>query len=145
KDNTPPLPAEQLAHALTCYRKLKQLKPDWVTGDVTQAVMTELKRSKREDDAKALYLELVKEAVTVAKVQAALTVAAGRNDLDTCAELFARLERLQPPAKSASALSQLPSRQASSNLVTLMGKRADAKQFADVRAVADLYLTSVRK
>ena len=29
KDNTPPLPADQLAHAVACFRKLKQTKPEW--------------------------------------------------------------------------------------------------------------------
>ncbi|HTK75342.1 MAG TPA: tetratricopeptide repeat protein, partial [Gemmataceae bacterium] len=145
KDNTPPLPADQLAHALACYRKLKQTKPDWINSAVTQMVMTELKRAKEEDKEKALYQELVKSANTVNNVIAALAMAANRNELEVCFQLFGRLEKLQPPVKAAAALAQLPTRQAYSSLLTLMGRRADAKQFVDARSVLDLYLTTVRR
>src|SRR5262249_11281739 len=45
RDSPPPLPPDQLAHALAGYRKLKQVKPDWVNSGITQMVMTELKRA----------------------------------------------------------------------------------------------------
>src|SRR5262249_48161539 len=129
KDNTPPLPADQLAHALACFRKLKQTKPDWVNSAVTQMVMTELKRAKKEDEEKALYQERVKPANTVTDAMAVLSLAANRNELDTCVQLFTRLDKLQPPVRAAAALTQLPTRQAYPSLITLMRRRADAKQF----------------
>jgi tetratricopeptide (TPR) repeat protein len=145
KDNTPPLPADQLLHALACYRKLQQVKPTWATNFITQSVMAELKRAKRDDEEKAIYQELVAGADTVAKVQTALGVAAARNDKETCYALYAKLEKLQPAAKKASALGQLPTRLAWSSLQTLMGRRADAKDFADSRAVLDLFLSTARR
>ena len=65
--------------------------------------------------------------------------------METCVELFRRIERLQPPVKSASALGQLPSRQASSTFVTLMGRLADDKRLDETRTVLDIYLASVRR
>lgn len=145
KDSTPPLPADQLAHAMTCYRKLKQVKPDWVTSAVTKAVLTELKRAGKEGEEKTVYQDLLKEANTVARVQAALAVATERNDLETTVDLLAKLERLQPPVKTTATLNQLPTRQAYSTLTQLMYKRADDKKLADVRTVADTYLALARR
>src|SRR5207245_2647507 len=80
KDNTPPLPADQLAHLLGCYRKLKQLKPEWVTSAyVTPVVMTELKRAKREDEEKTLYREMQSAATTSDKIREVIGVAADRD------------------------------------------------------------------
>src|SRR5207237_9989008 len=93
----------------------------------------------------ALYQELVKDANTVNDVIALLALAANRNELDTCLQLFARLEKLQPPVKASGALAQLPTRQPYSSLIILMRRRADAKQFADARSVMDLYLTTIRR
>ena len=62
KDNTPPLPADQLTHAVDCFRKLKQQKPDWATGTVAQAVMAELKR------AKVTYEEFADKATVAGKL-----------------------------------------------------------------------------
>ena len=66
-------------------------------------------------------------------------------DLDTVLELFDRLARLQPAAKTSAALAQLPTRQTSYTLVTLLGKRMDEKKPADALKVLDLYLATARK
>jgi tetratricopeptide (TPR) repeat protein len=145
KDNTPPLLNDQLDHALASFRKLKQIKPDWATSAVTTALLTELRRAKRSDEEKAVYRGIVEEANTLSKVSAALPVAADRKDVETCVELFGRLERLQPPVKNASGLGQLPSRQAHYTFVTLMGRLAEEKRLAEARKVLDLYLASVRR
>ena len=144
-DTTPPLPQDQLDHALASFRKLKQTKPEWVTASITIGLLTELRRAKRADEEKAVYQGIVQDANTLSKVQAALGVAAERKDVGTCVELFARLERLQPAVKSASALGQLPARQTSHTFVTLMGRLAEDKRLADVRKVLDMYLASVRR
>jgi tetratricopeptide (TPR) repeat protein len=145
KDKTPPLPQDQLAHALDCYRKLKQMKPDWVTDDVTQTVLTELKRAKRVDEETAIYKDFLKNATTVEKVTGALNLAVERSDVDGAVELFTRMDRLQAPAKTASGRSQLATRQVWRDLLELMGKRADSKQYADILRVLDLYLDTTRK
>lgn len=145
KDSTPPLSAEELAHVLACHRKLEQVRPEWLTSDVVSTVMTELKRAGREDDEKALYQDLLRKATTVARVQQALNLAAERNDLAACQELFARLEKLQPAIKTSASLTQLPTRQLASTLVTLMGRRADDRQFGDVRQLLDLFLATARR
>ena len=144
KDTTPPLPADQLTHALDCYRKLQKAKPTWATQFVTRSVITELKRAKREDDEKAIYKELVDGADTISKVQTALEIAAERGDKGTCYALYAKLEKLQPAVKKASALGQLPTRSAY-QLLTLMGRLSEAKDFAEVRAVGNLYLSTARR
>ena len=103
---------DQLAHLIACFQKVKQTKPEWVTTEIALAVMTELKRAKRPGDETAVYRELVTSAGTVEQVRIALGIAADRNDLETALDLFARLERLQPPVGAASSLAQLPTRQA---------------------------------
>ena len=146
QDQTPPLPADQLGQVLDCYARLKKAKPEWATSQVAQSVMTELKRAGRAKEEKALYDEMIKDSsTTVAKLRLALGVAADRKDLEGCLALFSKLEKLQPPPKTSAALNQLPTRQASNNLVTLMGKLADDKRFADVLKVLDLYLATARK
>src|SRR5207253_662887 len=93
KDTTPPLPPDQLAYLTACYKKLKQLRPEWVvTGSVTPVVMAELKRAKKEDEEAALYRELLAAAVTPDAVRTALSLAADRDDLTAATELFARLD-----------------------------------------------------
>ncbi len=145
KDTTPPLPADQLDHALASFHKLKQIKSNWVTSAITTGLLTELRRAKRLEDEKTLYQGIVKEANTLPTVRAALGVAADRKDVEICVELFGQIERLQPPVKSASALGQLPSRQVSYTFVTLMGRLAEDKRLGDTRNVLDLYLASVRR
>ena len=144
-DKTPPLPADQLDHALACYRKLKQVKPDWATSKITAGLLLELRRAKRVEEENTVYREMVREANTLSSVKEALPVAAERKDVDTCVDLFTRLERLQPPVKNASTLSQLPSRQTSFTFVMLMSRLSEDKRFEDVRKVLDLYLGSVRR
>jgi len=144
KDLTPALPSDQLEQLLSAYRGLTQLKPEWAPSAV-QTVITELKRAGRESDEKALYQQMLKEANVITKVQAALSVAAERDDLEASFELLNRLEKLQPPAKTTAMLAQLPTRQAAWPLTTLMGKRADEKHFDDVRKVLDFYLSVTRR
>jgi tetratricopeptide (TPR) repeat protein len=145
KDTTPPLPPDQLAHALACFEKLKQTKPEWVTSDVTQTIMTELKRAKRETDEVAVYKKLVADANNVEKVQAAIQLACTRKDVETALGLFARLDRLQGPAKTASALAQLPTRQATSQLEYLVASVADENRLADALRVFDTTLATARR
>jgi tetratricopeptide (TPR) repeat protein len=145
KDTTPPLPADQLAHVIACFQKLKQTKPTWINGNVTDIILTELKRAKKADEELGVYTDLVKDANTVEKVEAAMNIAAGRNDLTVTLLLFNKLEKLQSPAKTTAALAQLPTRQTWYTLLTLMGKRADEKQYADTLRVLDHYLSTIRK
>jgi tetratricopeptide (TPR) repeat protein len=144
-DKTPPLPADQLAHVLACYRKLKQTHPDWVTPDVTQAVMTELKRAKREDEEKALYKEMIDAASTPEKVLAVIGTTPARNDLDTFLALFQKLEKLQGPVKSAAALPQLPTRQTANTFADFMAKKAKDKAYPDALRLMDVYLSAARR
>ncbi|MBN9121659.1 MAG: tetratricopeptide repeat protein, partial [Planctomycetes bacterium] len=145
KDTTPPLPPDQLEQALACYRKLKQVKPDWVTSDVTQTVMTELKRAKKEDEEAAIYKALVADASTVEKLQGAIQLASNRKDVDTALDLFVRLDKLQGVAKTAAALSQLPTRQATSALEYLVAHLADEKRMTDALRVFDQTLATARR
>ena len=90
-----------------------------------------MKRAKKEDDETAIYKAIVKDATTVEKVQNALQLASTRKDLDTAVMLFLKLDQLQGPAKTASALAQLPTRQATSVLEYLVASLADDKRLPD--------------
>ncbi|MBX9584321.1 MAG: DUF1583 domain-containing protein, partial [Gemmataceae bacterium] len=144
KDPTPPLPADQVAHVLDCFARLKRQKPEWATA-VSGSVRAELKRAKREAEEKALYDEAVAAASTVEAVQAALQMAAGRDDLDAFLALFGKLEKLQGPPKGSGNLSQLPTRQAANPVEALMAKRAEAKRLDDVLRLSDLFLATARR
>ena len=143
-DLTPPLTAEQLELLRETYQKLQQTKPSWASHAV-QTLMTELKRSGKDAEEKALYQTMLKEANVVDKVQSALSIAAQRDDMDACLMLFDKLEKLQTPAKTSAMLAQLPTRQAAYTLTSLMAKRAETKRLDDVRKLTDLYLTTVRR
>ena len=143
-DLTPPLSAEQLALLQETYLKLQQANPTWAARTV-QTLMTELKRAGKDGEEKALYQAMLQEANVIAKVESALRFAAERNDLEACLQLFERLEKLQPPAKTSAMLVQLPTRLAASSLAKLKGKRADARQLDDVRRIVDLFLTTARR
>jgi predicted Zn-dependent protease len=146
KDTTPPLPPDQLEHLLACQKKLKQVRPDWADSEsLGWVVLTELKRAKRVDEEKVAYREALAAATTADKVQSALSLAAGRDDLDTVLTLFAKLDQLQGPAKSAAQVRQLPTRQAADTFYSLMAKRAEAKKFPDVLRLADLFLATARR
>src|SRR5207237_3124300 len=100
---------------------------------------------QKSDDERALYQELVREAGTVSKVQAALFVAADRDDLETAVALYNRLEQLQGPAKNAAQLALLPTRKTTGALEILMRKRAAAGKFGDVLRLLDLGLSMARR
>jgi tetratricopeptide (TPR) repeat protein len=145
EDKTPPLPDDQLKYLMETYKKLKQIKPEWVTSDVTGAVVLELKRAKKTDEEKALYQELIDGAKTIDRVVAALGTAVQRDDLETALMLYKKLETLQGPIKSSNMLASLPTRQNYYSLIGLMGKRTEAKKYADGLAVLDYYLGMARK
>ena len=90
KDQTPPLPADQLAKVLTSFAELKKSKPEWATSLIAQGVMTELKRAGRTKEEAAVYEEMLKEAVSIVKIQSAMAVAAERKDVAGSLTLFAQ-------------------------------------------------------
>ncbi len=145
KDTTPPLPADQLAQVLACFQKLKQIKPEWVTSEVTQTVMTELKRAKREDEETAIYKSLVASANTIEKLQEAVQLAANRKDVDTALELFTKLDKLQGQAKTHAALAQLPTRLATSILEYLVANLIDENRLPEALRVFDVTLATARR
>ncbi len=144
EDRTPPLPPEQLAQALVCFNKVRQTRPEWA-NEMVKPILEELKRAKKVEEAKAIYESILKGADTVQRIQAAMTLALEREDLQVVLSLFDKLEKVQGPVPVASRLSQLPTRQASQTIVTIMGRNMDAKKPEESRKVMDHYLTMSRK
>lgn len=144
-DKTPPLPADQLTHALECYRKLRAIKPEWVERGVASTILLELKRAKNDTESKQIYQTLVNDANTVPRVTSAMGLAAERDDFDTVHKLFDKLQKLQGPVQTAAKLAQLPTRQVSGTFTTVMGKQMDAKKYDEGRKTLDSYLTTIRK
>src|SRR6185437_326860 len=96
-DTTPPLPAEELDSVLAGFHRLRKEKPQWLTTDVLNNVLTELKRAKRTKDEERTYREVVATASAsgqVGLVQQILSVAADRGDLETVLRFFDRLDKL---------------------------------------------------
>lgn len=145
EDRTPPLPDDQLKYLLDTFKKLKQIKPEWVTPEVSGSVLLELKRAKKVDEEKAMYAEILANATNVDRVASALAVAVERDDLETLMVLFKRLEQYQGVAKSQAGLAQLATRQNVYQIQTLMGKRLEAKKYDDGLKLLDYYLGTVRK
>jgi tetratricopeptide (TPR) repeat protein len=144
EDRTPPLPNDQLDQLLVSYRKLQQVKPDWLTSEVVQNVLTELKRAKRPEE-KDLYQEAVAKAGTLAQAPEALQLAATRGDPATFLALFAKLEHLQGPPKPGASAQQMPTRQFIPTFAMIMADRRKQKAYDDVIALLDTYLAHVRK
>ena len=145
KDETPPLPNDQLEQVLASYRKLKQAKPDWLTNQVVQYVLTELKRAKRPDE-NDLYRDSVSKPETISQVQeACCNWLPAEATSPPVATLFEKLEKLQGPPKPTMALNQMPTRQAAEFFVATIGERAKEKAFNDITRLLDTYLAHVRK
>jgi tetratricopeptide (TPR) repeat protein len=143
RDTTPALPPEQIELMLNCFRKLRQQKPDWLGMFLVQNVVKELKRAKRPEEDQ-IYRDTLSAANTPVAVTEALGVAAERGDVETVLTLFGKLEKLQgPPAKAGTY--RVPTREAASSLAQAMGKRAEAKAYADVTKLLDLYLAHQRR
>lgn len=144
EDITPPLPADQLDHAIACFRKLRQLKPEWADAAVT-AITTELKRAKRDSDETAIFRDMMKDATTVTRVQLALSVAVERADMDAALALFAKLEQLQGPPKTNAAIAAMPTRLATTRLEHLLAKLIENKKFPDALKVYDTALATAKR
>ncbi len=146
-DTTPPLPAEELERVIASVQLLRKEKPQWLTTEVLNNVLTELKRAKRSSDEERIYREVITAASgsgQVGQVQQALNVAAQRGDVDTVLCFFERLEKLQGNAPRAGA--GVPSiRQATSALTEAMRARADAKAHAAIPRLFETYLAASRR
>ncbi len=143
-DRTPPLPNDQLEQVLASYRKLRQAKPDWLTNQIAQNVLTELKRAKRAEENE-LYRDAVASAKTLGQVQEALQLASTRGDIPAVTALFEKLEKLQGPPKASINPGQMPTRRAADFLAVTMNERSKANAFDDVTRVLDVYLAHVRR
>ena len=58
-DGTPPLAADELEHVLSCYRGLRQRRPELVQGPILNNVAVELKRAKRAEEDDRFYREAI--------------------------------------------------------------------------------------
>ncbi|HTU17039.1 MAG TPA: DUF1583 domain-containing protein [Gemmataceae bacterium] len=146
-DTTPPLPAEEIDRVLAGFHRLRKEKPQWLTTDVLNNVLTELKRAKRTKDEERTYREIVAAASAsgqVSLVQQVLSVAADRGDLESVLRFFDRLEKLQGSAPRA--VAGMPSiQQATHALSEAMRARADAKAHADIPRLYEAYLAAGRR
>jgi tetratricopeptide (TPR) repeat protein len=146
-DTTPPLTPEELDRVIAGVQLLRKEKPQWLTTDVLNNVLTELKRAKRSGDEERIYREVVtaaSESGRVGQVQQALNVAAQRGDVDTVVRFFERLEKLQGNAPRAVG-GVPPIRQATSALTEAMRARADAKAYGEVPRLFETYLAASRR
>ncbi len=80
-DKTPPLAAEELDHALSCYKALKARRPDWADAAIIGGVATELKRAKRTEEAERFYEEAVASLGEGEQSGVAITLAAEHGDV----------------------------------------------------------------
>jgi tetratricopeptide (TPR) repeat protein len=146
-DTTPPLAADELNRVLASFERLHKEKPQWLTTDVLNNVLTELKRAKRTKDEERIYHEAVAAASTSGQIgllQQTVNVAAERGDLDTVLKFFDRLDKLQGSAPRAVG-GVPPIRQATSALSEAMRARADAKDHAAIARLYETYLSASRR
>ncbi len=97
EDSTPPLANDQLEQMLTSYRKLQQVKPDWLTSHIVQNVLTELKRSKRPEE-NDIYRDAVAKTGTLTQVQEG--AASGLDTADDIATLTAAVRNARKTARA---------------------------------------------
>src|SRR5262249_26842926 len=136
-DSVPPLAADEQELMLTCYRSLRQRRPEWLTQAVVSNVSMELKRAKRTKDDEQIYKEAVEAATQEEAVQNVLYLAATRGDVNGFMTLFDKLEKLL--SKRASSTPYY-NQDLSGPFGQAMKNRADAKAHADILRLADRYL-----
>lgn len=150
-DTTPPLPPDELEQVLTCYRALRERRPELLDSSnynnqsLRNNVITELRRAQRTAEVDEMFRQAVASADKPAAVLGALQMAVERENLDTTLELFDKWEREQLSkargAKSAGYYGSGPS----DSFAKLMSLRATEKAHADVLRLFERYLTYVER
>jgi tetratricopeptide (TPR) repeat protein len=141
-DKTPPLAAEDLDRALTCYRDLRKKKPDLAPTTLMSSVTTELKRAKRDAEAEAFYKEAIAASEDLNAVDAAINLVAEKGSVDDLLALQEKSERLRAGKTAVTGYGSTG--QYPDAFSQVMNKRADAKAYGDVARVLDRYLASIR-
>ncbi len=92
-DQAKPLARDELEFALACYKTLRTRRPEWVEIGILNNVVAELRRSKRDDERKAIVRDAVANANDPSSFSAILGSAASEGDVDVVLELIDRADR----------------------------------------------------
>jgi tetratricopeptide (TPR) repeat protein len=145
-DGTPPLPPDEIDHALACYRAIQQRRPDLVQGQVVNNLSLELKRAKRGDDGDHLYRDAVETADQLGQIASIFGIAGQRGDVDALIRLFDKYDRLQSGQVTGNYISGNFYFAGPGNAMSqAMSVRAGAKAYDDVLRLLDRYLASARR
>ena len=143
-DKTPPLPPDEQALVLDSFEALRKRRPDLIQSVVLNSVSTELKRAKRDSDADAFYKSMFDSASTLEAVNATMTLAADRGDVDGLLALVDRYERLASASNqpASSGYGNSPVAQA---IARTMGAKAESKDHAAILRLLDTALASAAR
>ncbi|MDR3638922.1 MAG: DUF1583 domain-containing protein [Isosphaeraceae bacterium] len=133
-DKTPPLPADELDHALATYRTLKARRPDLADISVISAISIELRRAQRKDESQRLYEESIAARDDLGSISAGMALATQRHDVKTMLALADRYVQREGNALNAQGMNAF-----TSSFIQLMAQRSKAKAHADVLMILDHY------
>ncbi len=145
EDHTPPLPAAELEQLMTCYRSLRQQRPELVNAQFVQIMAAELKRAKRTADGDRLYREAVDSAQQLGQIAGVLGLAAERGDVDSLLGLADRYDRLQTAPGTGYLAGNFYFQGVAQSISQGMNVRARAKAYDDVFRLLDSYLATARR
>jgi len=145
EDHTPPLPAEELEQLMTCYRSLRQQRPELLSAQFIQNVAAELKRAKRTADGDRLYREAVDSAQQLGQIAGVLGLAADRGDIDSLLSLSDRYDRLQTSPGTGYYAGNFYFQGTAQAISQGMNVRARSKAYDDVFRLLDSYLAAARR
>ena len=148
-DSMPALPGDEIDHLLSCYKSLKQKRPELAGGgiygnQIASAVMAELKRAQRTDEENAIYRDVMTAADRPESRQLAMQLATDRGDYDAALALFEKMmdEELAQAARTTPAYY---GGLATDTLMHLMANRAEAGALPDAMKLFDRYLSYVQR
>ena len=143
-----PLSSEELDHVLQCFRIVQAQASAWKsysTVYVVQGIVNELKLAGREDEATALYEQVVGAATSDVDLIAAMSLATEREDLDRVLALASQLEQRRAAGGTASSMqSYYGGSDTLSALTQLMARRAAANDYANVVMIFDTQMEMLR-
>lgn len=149
KRELPPLPDDELNHMLACYNATRASSDQGMMYYYGRAalhtVMLELRRAKRDEQAKKLYDDALAQANTPEKAALLFMVALQEQDFDNIKKLitlfYSEEESTSKSRNSANYLSYLQSRDYHAVVLSmLMGVQAKKQELAEQRPLFEEFL-----
>jgi tetratricopeptide (TPR) repeat protein len=142
-----PLSAEELEHALQCFQIVRAQASTWKNYSVVyivQPLLNELKLAGRQEQADALYEDLVASAATEMDLMAVMGLAVERGELDRVLEIAGRIEQRRAAARTSVTASYYTGNDVLDSLTQLAVRRFGTGQDSEVLRIFDAAMAILR-